>query len=1128
MTRRRIPFHIHNSWFFRAAYIGPIIFGVVLAILFLTAAVVRNARGAEATSPIRADNGAFLIGRKIVSLEAAPSHVHLDRKYDYAQLVLTAEIEDGRQIDVTRLAEVAADTDVAEVDHERVVRPGENGIGDLVFRVGDARVTVPVNVTGQENPQQVRFVTDVMPVLSRAGCNAGTCHGSKEGKNGFKLSLRGYDPLYDHRALTDDHAARRVNRADAERSLMLLKCTGAVPHEGGVVLEEDSDYYDIVRTWIAQGLEFDRNVPRVTGIEVFPREVTVPRARMQQQFRVVATYADGHTRDVTREAFLESSNTDIATIDRSGLVQSLRRGETAILARYEGAYAATTLFVMGDRDGFVWQETPVFNHIDELVDAKLKRVKTLPSGLCSDEDFVRRLYLDLTGVPPTADELLRFLEDARPTREKRDALIDQLVGSEAFVESHTNKWADLLQVNGKYLGREGAAKFREWIRERVAENLPYDEFARQILTAHGTNRENPAASYFKILREPADLMENTTHLFLGVRFNCNKCHDHPFERWTQDQYYELASYFARVGLKKDPEAGERRIGGTAVEGSKPLYEVVYDKDEGEVIHIRTGEPATPEFPYEDEFSCPEGASRRETLAAWITSPKNRYFAKSYVNRQWAYLTGRGLIEPIDDIRAGNPPSNPALLDWLTQQFIESGFDSQELIRLICKSRTYQLAVQTNRWNEDDTVNFSHALPRRLPAEVLLDSVYAVTGSTSHFPGVPAGTRAAALPDVQIELPGGFLDQLGRPPRESACECERSGDLMLGSVMALVNGPTIAEAIADPSNELAKLESEIAGDEALVNEIFLRVLNREPTEEEVAAGVETLRGNEDEVELAQQRLTARREALDSRFDEWLAKQHVVRWQPLGRVEAASTSGAVLVLQDDFSLLAQGPNGKTAYTIVAYTDLPEITGLRLEALSDENLPGKGPGRADNGNFVVSEVRVSAAPLTSPGDVEEVKLTHPESDFDQGGFPIAGAIDGKPDTGWAIGNQFGRDHLATFQFAKPLRQEGGTRLVIVIDQQHEDGTHALGKFRLSITGSEPPIGLDRLPANILTVLKKPADARTEEEVQELTDYHRGQDPAYAELKRAAELVSEPRLVGAQDLAWALINSPGFLYNH
>jgi hypothetical protein len=1102
---------------------------VALAVALLCVAVVAARGDVAAAAPTSADNGSFLVGRKIVELRAEPSQVHLDRKYDYAQLVLTAELEDGRTIDVTRLAQLAADADAAEVDDQRMVRPESDGVGELAFRVGDTEVRVPVRVSGQGATPQVAFATDVMPVLSRAGCNAGTCHGSKEGRNGFKLSLRGYDALFDHRALTDDHAARRVNRADAERSLMLLKSTGAVPHEGGVVIEKDSSYYDIIRTWISQGLQFDRNVPRVAGIEIDPQDVTVPLRDMEQQFRIVAKYTDGSTRDVTREAFLESSNTDIATVDRSGLVVSLRRGEAAILARYEGAYAATRLFVMGDREGFAWEPAPVLNQIDELVDQKLQQVKALSSELCTDTEFVRRLYLDLTGLPPTAEEVRAFLEeDERPSREKRDALIDQLIGSEAFVEYRTNKWADLLQVNGKYLGRDGAAAFRQWIHDSVAENMAYDDFARVILTAEGTNRENPAASYYKILREPAETMENTTHLFLGVRFNCNKCHDHPFERWTQDQYYALAAYFARVGLKPDPESGDRTVGGSAVEDAKPLYEIVYEKDQGDVIHDRTGQPADPAFPYDHEFDCAEDATRRERLAAWITAPENRYFALSYVNRQWAYLMGRGLIEPIDDIRAGNPPSNPELLDWLTDQFINSGFDTQELIRLICKSRTYQLSIRTNQWNEDDDINFSHALPRRLPAEVLLDSVYTVTGSESHFPGVPSGTRAAELPDVQIELPSGFLDQLGRPPRESACECERSGDLMLGSVMALVNGPTIADAIADPANELAKLEALVESDETLVSEIFLRVLNRAPSDEEITAGVQTLKGNQDEVEEAQERLAARREQIDGQFDEWLSKQHVVRWQPLGRVEAASTSGAALVQQDDRSLLAQGPNGKTAYTIIAYSDLPDITGLRLEALAHEELPGKGPGRAESGNFVVSELRVTAAPLSSPGAVEEVKLSSPEADFNQGGFSVENAIDGNPDTGWAIGDQFGRDHVATFQFAKTLSHEGGTRLVIVIDQQFADEKHSLGRFRVSITGSDAPIGIDRQPAEILAILRKSSDTWTAEEKQKLVEHHRMQDSEYVELEQAARLVSDPRLVGAQDLAWALINSPGFLFNH
>jgi hypothetical protein len=505
-----------------------------------------------------------------------------------------------------------------------------------------------------------------------------------------------------------------------------------------------------------------------------------------------------------------------------------------VLVRYEGAYGSTTLTVMGDRSGFEWKEPPAFNRIDELTAAKWKRMKILPSDLCTDAEFLRRVYLDLTGLPPSEEQVRAFLADSGETRVKREAVIDRLIGSPDFIDYWTNKWADLLQVNRKFLDVDGAVAFRNWIRAQVAANTPYDKFVRTILTATGSNHDNPAASYYKILRDPAATMENTTQLFLAVRFNCNKCHDHPFERWTQDQYYQTSAYFARVDLKPDPAGKGRMIGGTAVEAGKPVFEVVSDAGAGEVKHERTGKLTPPKFPFTCTYKAPEHASRRQELASWLTSVDNPYFARSYVNRLWGYMLGVGIIEPIDDIRAGNPPSNPELLDFLASEFVKSGFDVRHVMRLITTSRTYQLSVSTHKWNADDKVNYSHALARRLPAEVLLDSVYRVTGSVSKFPGVAAGTRAAALPDSGVELPSGFLTTFGRPARESACECERSSGLQLGPVMALVSGPTIGDAIADPSNALSKLAGSQPDDAKLIDGLFLRVLNRPATPAEIAA------------------------------------------------------------------------------------------------------------------------------------------------------------------------------------------------------------------------------------------------------------------------------------------------------
>ena len=741
----------------------------------------------------------------LASLEVQPSEIRLTNRFAYVQLVATGKLASGETIDVTRMVEPSFPTDIAEISRSGLLRPKADGKGTLVLRPGGQDASVPVTVLGLETPVHVDFAHDVAPVMSRLGCNPGTCHGSAQGKNGFKLSLRGYDPIFDVRAFTDDQAARHVNLASPDDSMMLLKPTAAVPHVGGGLMRPGEPYYEIMCAWISGGARLDLTTPRVTKIEVFPVDPVMQRIGSKQQLRVLATYSGGEVRDVTREAFLESANSEVAVAGRAGLMTSVRRGEAPVLARFEGSYASTTLTVMGDRSGFVWTDPPTYSKIDELVAAKWKRMKILPSGALHRHGVCPPDHAGPDGRAP--DRRRTAQVPRRPARQPRQArrLVDRLIGSSDFVDFWTNKWADLLQVNRKFLGVEGSAAFRNWIRAQVAGNTPYDKFVGAIMTATGSNRENPAAAYFKILRDPASTMENTTQLFLGVRFNCNKCHDHPFERWTQDQYYQTAAYFAQVGLQADPASEDRMIGGTAVEGAKPLFEIVSDTGKGEVIHDRTKKVSAPKFPFSCEYAKPAaGRARRLELAAWLTSKDNPYFARSYVNRLWGYLFGAGIIEPLDDIRAGNPATNPELLDWLTKDFINSGFDVRHVMRTICKSRTYQLSVETNKWNADDKVNYAHAIARRLPAEVLLDAVYRTTGSRSKFPGVAPGTRAAALPDSGVELPSGFLATFGRPARESACECERSSGLQLGPIMALVSGPTLGDAIADPANELAKL------------------------------------------------------------------------------------------------------------------------------------------------------------------------------------------------------------------------------------------------------------------------------------------------------------------------------------
>ena len=1019
---------------------------------------------------------------------------------------------------VVRLFDPADGKELAQVQAFELTTPN-----------GDATVTETVAGAALAQPP-VEFLTDVMPVLGKLGCNAGTCHGSREGQNGFQLSLRGYNPLGDHRALTDDLAARRINLASPEQSLMLLKAVGMVPHGGNAVTEVGSRRYEIMRRWIAEGAHYNPDAPRVVSITLAPQNPVVDAEGQTIAMQVLARYTDGSERDVTEDAFIESGELEIASADKAGHITAIRRGEAPLLARYEGAYAATTLTVMGDRGGFESSPQPVYNEIDELVDAKLARMKIAASGLCTDEEFLRRIHLDLTGLPPTADQVRAFLADPNESRAKRAAVVDQLIGSEDYIEHWTNRWADLLMVNGKFLGGEGAAGYRQWIRAAIAENRPYDQFVRDIFTATGSNREHPAGSYFKVLRTPDLMAETSTQVFLGVRFNCNKCHDHPFEKWTQDNYYGWAAFFADVKLEKDPESGDRTVAGTAVEAAQPLFEMITDSPGGKMIHLRTSQPAAAKFPFEVSTGVAENEQASQTLrqraAAWITSPDNPYFARSYVNRVWAHLMGVGLIEPIDDIRAGNPPTNPELLDKLTEEFIASKFDVRQLIRTICNSRTYQLSHQTNRWNADDARNYSHALPRRLPAEALYDAVHRVIGSTSQLPGVPPGTRAAALPDSMIELESGLLSKLGRPARESGCECERSSELQLGPVMALLNGPTFAMAIDDPQSELAKLEASTPDNGALVDEVFLRVLNRAPSAEERAAGVEMLSAPGDEGATLAAAVAARAASLESGFETWRQANRPVDWRVLAPIEATASMGADLAAQDDGTIVSTGATGKGTYTLTFEAPLTELRSLRLEALADDRYPSRGPGRGDDGNFVVHEIRVFVTDASAPDDRRRVKIREAEADFSQGGYAVEGAIDGKPETGWAVAAEFGRDHAAIFRLARPINAEAGTRVTVEIDQQFETGKHMLGKFRLSATDAEPPLSRPSHPAQWRPLLV--ARELGAAERAKLLNYYLSSDGEYRSLKEAETLLANPRLAAVQDLAWALINSPAFLFNH
>ena len=786
---------------------------VVALCLACTAGALRAKRAEQAEkAPARPNLPA------IESIRIEPDTLTLHDARDARQVLIWGVAKDGQKFDLSDDARLVSDSDVASVGADRFISPLKAGEGTVTISAAGREAKLAVKVlSGDALP--VRFTRDVMPLMASVGCNAGTCHGAAKGKNGFKLSLRGYDPEYDYNALVNELQGRRVNRVEPARSLMLLKPTGLVPHEGGHVLETSGRRYDTILQWIKEGAKYepDPGAARPSSVEVLPKDVALDLPGRTQRLIVLAHYPDGVVRDVTRDAVLTSNSIEVAKITGNEIT-GLARGEAAILVRYEGNYGVVNVSIMGDRSGFAFAPMPEYNYVDRAINAKCEQMKILPSEECTDAEFVRRVYLDLAGITPTAEQARAFVEDTTPSKEKREKLVDELLGSKDFVDNWSNKWADLLQCNSKTLGTKGVWVFREWIREAVAQNMPYDQFARTLVTAEGSSYDNPPVNYMRTLKDDGKITEDVSQTFLGIRFNCNKCHDHPFERWTMAQYYEFGAFFARVSFKPGRQTGE---------------EIVYDNfNGGEVVHPKTSQVVEPMVPYGQNPDWRSAQTREVAFADWLVDKNNPFFAKSYANRVWSYFFGRGIIDPVDDIRASNPPVNPQLLDALTDDFVKSGFDVQHLVRTIVLSRTYQLSIRPNKWDEDDKINFSHALPRRLTAEQMMNAVAAATDTKPQLVGLPAGLRPEDEPDGMVEG-NDFLKLFGRPKRESACECERTSNVSLAHALNLINGHLISDAVDGKENAITRLLASQPDNRKAVGQIYYMTLNRPPTDKELS-------------------------------------------------------------------------------------------------------------------------------------------------------------------------------------------------------------------------------------------------------------------------------------------------------
>ncbi len=691
------------------------------------------------------------------------------------------------------------------------------------------------------------FRNHVQSVLTKTGCNMGACHGAAAGKNGFKLSLRGYDPDADWRSITRHANGRRIVPSDPGRSLLLTKPTGAVPHKGGTRFTVDSPEYRVVSEWLAAGAPGPRDDdPRIERIEVLPKSQRLG-VGFVRQLRVHAHFDDGHVEDVTRWAKYTTSNSSVATVGDRGTVMVTGPGEGAIVAWYLAQNVVATISVPYENDlpADLFAKEPQANVVDEHVLAKLAALNLPPSPVCDDATFVRRVHLDTIGLLPTADEVRNFLKDESP--DKRAKLVDALLERPEFVDYWTYQWSDLLLVTGARLRPKAVETYYDWIRGHVEKNTPWDEFATAVVTARGTTFENGAANFFSLHQDPLDMAETTSMAFLGMSVNCARCHDHPLEKWTNDQYYGFASLFARVRGKG--WGGDYRSG----DGNR----TVFVANSGEVVQPRTGRPQPPTpldgtpLPFESDVD------RREYLAEWLVSPENPYFTRAIVNRVWANYLGVGIVESADDLRLTNPESNPALMAALTGYLVEKDYDLKALMRLILNSRTYQRSSEPLPGNVKDRRFYSRYFPRRMSAEVALDALSRVTGVPTEFTqrmqdgggldkiSVPRGTRALQLKDTSVV--SGFLERFGRPGRLITCDCERSDEPSMTQVLHLVNGATLNDKLAKPKNRVDALLDANLPNEKIVEEVYLASLSRMPVKDETARLVKIL--NETDARIA---------------------------------------------------------------------------------------------------------------------------------------------------------------------------------------------------------------------------------------------------------------------------------------
>jgi len=775
----------------------------------------------------------------LAKIQILPSSISITGPHYGQRLLVEGTFADGHQEELTSRANIAvSDSRIAKRDQDDIVLPLGDGQATMTATIQGHRASAPLVVKDYSTASTWSFRNDVLPVMTKVGCNSGPCHGAAAGKNGFKLTLRGYDPITDYYTLTHQALARRTNRMEPARSLILLKPTLTVPHGGGRRFDVASPEYKVISGWLAQGMPAPQESDAlVTDIHVLPREASL-RPGVQQQLVVIAVFSDGHTADVTRWAKYDSGDEGVASVDNNGHVTMHGYGEAPVTVWYQSHVAFSRLRIPFPNkiDEAVFKTAPRHNSIDDGILKHLALLHIPPSPPATDAEFLRRAYLDAAGILPNPSEVDNFLHD--PSPDKRDKLIDDLIHRPEFVDYWAYKWSDLLLVSSNHLSNEEMWSYYNWIRESVASNKPWNEFASQIVTATGKTLDNGAANYWVIHRDPLDTSENMAQAFMGINISCAHCHNHPLAKWTQKDYYGMANLFARVRLKTSASSGFRP-------GIGPLFNdvTVYSAPTGEFMDDRLMIPLPPKPLDAAALSSEIPGDTRQYFSKWLTSPDNPYFARNIVNRVWRNFMGRGLIEPVDDLRDTNPATNDELLDALVKDFVAHNFDVDHLIKSIMQSATYQASSKPLKENVDDDKFGSHFVIKRLPAEVLLDAYSKVTQVPEKFDGYPVGMRGMQLPETAVK--SYFLTAFGRPPRQQTRESERTSVPTITQALHIINGDTLNNKLRAPGSSVDMLLRMGFSDEQIIDYLYLASFSRHPTDSERQALLHALASAEQE-------------------------------------------------------------------------------------------------------------------------------------------------------------------------------------------------------------------------------------------------------------------------------------------